>query len=76
MIGAMRKASPKGATRLVAQVFAVLCGGMKWFGLILFLAVAACGGSKPEAPPNVPLYPNETPHLRNLIETAATDNFS
>lgn len=47
---------------------------MKWFGLILLFALAACGGSEPEAPPEVPLYPNETPHLRSLIEEAAAEN--
>ncbi|PIB26527.1 lytic transglycosylase [Amylibacter kogurei] len=38
-------------------------------------ALASCGGSKPKARPpvvdNIPLYPNETPELRRLINKYA-----
>ena len=48
-------------------------------GLIMSLAVAACGRAdraSEEAMPfgATPLYPNETPELRRLIEAAAREN--
>lgn len=48
-------------------------------GLIMSLAVAACGRAdraSEEAMPSgaTPLYPNETPELRRLIEAAAREN--
>ncbi|MEL7166051.1 MAG: lytic transglycosylase domain-containing protein [Pseudomonadota bacterium] len=46
--------------------------------LILFclmIWLAACSAETPEpVPPAVPLYPNETPQLRGLIEAAAAEN--
>ncbi|MEL6452864.1 MAG: lytic transglycosylase domain-containing protein [Pseudomonadota bacterium] len=51
-----------------------------WFIILaLALAVAACGdGRAPEVPEvptsDAPLYPNETPELRALIEAAAARN--
>lgn len=48
---------------------------MRYFVLILFLGLTACGNRAPEAPSLVvELYPNETPQLRDLIEAAAADN--
>lgn len=44
------------------------------------LALAGCGRAQPRtslrppAVPEVPLYPNETPELRRLIEAAAAEN--
>ena len=39
--------------------------------MALCLLVAACGSSKSPAPSEPPLYPNETPALRNLINQYA-----
>jgi soluble lytic murein transglycosylase-like protein len=44
---------------------------MRLFVLITELMLAACSQQGPEA---VPLYPNETPELRQLIEAAADEN--
>ncbi len=42
--------------------------------LIAALVVAACSQPAPEAASSAPLYPNETPQLRALIEAAAAEN--
>ncbi|GGX43301.1 hypothetical protein GCM10007385_09010 [Tateyamaria omphalii] len=50
---------------------------MTRFIMICVVALlAACSGPEPEAPPvsTVPLYPNETPELRQQIEAAAAAN--
>lgn len=54
------------------RAYGMLCGGMRWF--VLILALTACGDRGPEASPSAPLYPNETPQLRSLIEAAAVEN--
>ncbi|MEM8578001.1 MAG: lytic transglycosylase domain-containing protein [Pseudomonadota bacterium] len=46
----------------------------RFAALLLCLALAACGAPAPAPPPAVPLYPNETPQLRALIEEAAAEN--
>ncbi|WP_415922081.1 transglycosylase SLT domain-containing protein [Tateyamaria sp. SN6-1] len=52
---------------------------MRCLVLVLTLMLAACGGSAPsgvvpERGVSVPLFPNETPELRALIEAAAQEN--
>ena len=48
---------------------------MRWFSIILCIALAACGGREPATPALVvELYPNETFELRSLIEAAAAEN--
>ena len=53
---------------------------MRFVLLILCLGLAACSGDPRGAEPelaaeaDVPLYPNETPELRALIEAAALEN--
>lgn len=44
---------------------------MKWIVIPALLALVACAA--PEAP-DQPLYPNETPELRRMIEAAADEN--
>ncbi len=53
---------------------------MRYLVLIFLVTLAACSGGGREdvaaevAAPAVPLYPNETPELRGLIEAAAAEN--
>ena len=42
----------------------------RWLILVVCLGLAACG-AQPERAPDVPLYPNETPQLRALINQYA-----
>ncbi len=44
---------------------------MKWIALIAGLVLASCTA---EPPPEMSLYPNETPELRMLIQDAADEN--
>ena len=56
----------------------VSCSRRAALGLLLSLAVAACGrADRPDdaiTSGSTPLYPNETPELRRLIEAAAREN--
>ncbi|MEP5631533.1 MAG: lytic transglycosylase domain-containing protein [Tateyamaria sp.] len=52
---------------------------MRFLILIACIALTACGQATTDFPPEpvavaVPLYPNETPQLRALIEQAAAEN--
>ncbi|MDX1819879.1 MAG: transglycosylase SLT domain-containing protein [Paracoccaceae bacterium] len=56
----------------------VVCSRRVALALIMSLAVTACGRAEradaPLATGSTPLYPNETPELRRLIEAAAREN--
>ena len=47
---------------------------MRFLILVLAIVLTACSSSKPDLIEAVPLYPNETPELRALIEAAAAEN--